>query len=160
MSAIARNRPLGLAARTRKNLAYVIMAAEQGADLHPVTELTNSLLAIIVFPWEKRIGDHALAVRLELLPPEWPKWHMKYDQPKTLRDLLERLRNAIGHANVTFSSDSRVLHDVRVTLTDRGKSGKDLKWEGTISAEDLRRFCFAFIDLLEASGDFPAQPSN
>ncbi len=47
---ISRNEPMGTVERTRKNLVYMRNARKAGADIHEVTHLLNSLLALIVVP--------------------------------------------------------------------------------------------------------------
>ena len=41
----------GFAQRTRKNLLYIEEASRSGADVHAVTQIVNSLLGLVVFPW-------------------------------------------------------------------------------------------------------------
>ena len=43
---ISRNEPMGTVERTRKNLVYMRNARKAGADIHEVTHLLNSLLAL------------------------------------------------------------------------------------------------------------------
>ena len=50
---ISRNEPMGTVERTRKNLVYMRNARKAGADIHEVTHLLNSLLGLIVVPWER-----------------------------------------------------------------------------------------------------------
>ena len=47
---ISRNETMGTVERTRKNLVYMRNARKAGADIHEVTHLLNSLLALIVVP--------------------------------------------------------------------------------------------------------------
>ena len=54
---VSRNEALGIVQRTRKNLDY-IMAASNGCErdeVHVVTHLVNSLLGLVVLPWEKEL---------------------------------------------------------------------------------------------------------
>ena len=50
---ISRNEPMGTVERARKNLVYMRNARKAGADIHEVTHLLHSLLALIVVPWER-----------------------------------------------------------------------------------------------------------
>lgn len=150
MSLPPRSDTLGLLERTRKNLEFLRVAAESGADVHPVTQLTNSLLVVIVFQKEKGVVNKLAKTRLAELPkPEWPKWKITFGTSNTLRELLDRLRNAISHGNITYSSDSRKLEEVEVGFSDLGKSGKDLKWSAEINGADLFKFCLSLIALIE-----------
>lgn len=49
-----RSDALGLAERTRKNLFFIEAAFERGEDVHVITQVANSLLMLVVFPWELR----------------------------------------------------------------------------------------------------------
>ena len=50
-----RNDPYAFALRTRKNLTYVLDAYRHGADVHPINQVTCSLMGIVVFPWEHNL---------------------------------------------------------------------------------------------------------
>jgi hypothetical protein len=49
---IDRNTIEGFAERTRKNLRFIVAAYDGGQDVHTVTQLINSLLGLIVYPYE------------------------------------------------------------------------------------------------------------
>ena len=51
----SRNDTLEFAIRTLKNLTFITEAAAAGFDVHPVTQLTNCLLGLVVFPWEQEL---------------------------------------------------------------------------------------------------------
>lgn len=78
---LRRNTTEGFARRIRKNLEFIISERRRGADVHEVTQLTTSLLGLIVFPWE----SHALGImnswRLsELESKGWPSWTILKDR--------------------------------------------------------------------------------
>jgi hypothetical protein len=52
-----RSDALGLAERTRKNLLFIEGAFERGEDVHVITQVANSLLMLVVFPWERHFVD-------------------------------------------------------------------------------------------------------
>jgi HEPN pEK499 p136 len=124
-----------------KNLEALERLAAGGSDVHVVTQLVVSLLALIVFPKEKAGFGCAYKVPLDdLVLRGWPEWQHFVNKPPTLAKLLEHLRHAISHGNVHFSSEARQYEGVRLTFTNK-LNGKETKWEGRISAQDLREFC-------------------
>ena len=155
---IPRNEPLGIVARTRKNLVYMRNARNAGADIHEVTHLLNSLLGLIVVPWE-RLQRNILDDTTEGLERQgWPVPRVHVDEysekTETLKVLVRRLRNAVAHGRFWFegiepySPDSREPSNVQVIMTDGPK--KDvIKWKAEINGEDLYRFCNKFIQHIE-----------
>ncbi len=124
----------GLAARTLRNLEYI--RGSRSARVHPVTQVINSLLSVLVFAIEKEtaffksFSEKAFsnssgldAVRDELID----RYDLasiqihKFGQCKNHRRFFKRLRNAISHKNLEFSDDpdSKVLADVVITFRDR-----------------------------------------
>jgi hypothetical protein len=66
------------------------------------------LLGLVVFPWERRVLDHANSERLEKLIGEgWPQWEFVEGGCQTLGDLIRNLRRGVAHSNVWFSAESR-----------------------------------------------------
>jgi hypothetical protein len=151
-----RNEPLGFAGRTRKNLDFIINARAANKDVHEVTQIINSLLGLVVIPWEQlkttmapETRDKELAV---LVDQGWPKWKVTFSKKScdTLAELARHLRNAVSHGRVEYDSDSRVPADVTVALEDRDfRSPHSLNWKANIAADQLRIFCEQFTGLLE-----------
>jgi hypothetical protein len=150
-----RNQTYDFAQRVRKNLEYIVKKRSEGEDVHEVTQLTISLLGLIVFPWEK----HALnAIEnkslLELEKKGWPKWKIimldeKKEEPRTLKDLIYHLRNASAHRRLYFSSDAPDMGNVDLAFEDAmdKKSKPYIRIE--INASNLKKFCYLFIELIE-----------
>jgi hypothetical protein len=135
------------AERTIKNYHYLKKAQKnQGAKIHVVTHLANSLLGLVIFPWEdklvEKLADKALA-SLTTKGKKWPEWNVQKGKEitSTLRDLLKHLRNAIAHRHLRFSSDSAVLREVELTVEDYKANGTELYWRASINCEDLETFC-------------------
>ncbi len=146
----SRNDALGFAARTRKNLEHIERAYEGGTDVHVVTQLANSLLGLIVFPREKNFDSHVKTLELKDLAGQgWPPWHLSKGESGTLGDLVYHLRNAVAHGHVRFSSDDRDPAQVAIEVEDYKPNAQAPYWCARITADDLRAFCFRFIDLLE-----------
>ena len=149
----SRNLSVGLAKRTIKNLDF-IKNAPRDADVHLVTQVINSLLGLLVFPYEKENRLGAELAMVEFIDPsslasiyETITQHLpvpslelvKFGGCKNLKDFLRRIRNAISHNRLEFTGanpDSRILREVRVSLSDR-KQGYAIDWEINMSAEDL-----------------------
>lgn len=149
----------GLAKRTIKNLDFIKNAALAEEDVHPVTQVVNSLLALLVFPYAKEQEFFEMFVRLKFDDPSdlegvcatlteqlpVPSLNVAdFKGCKNFKDFFRRTRNAISHKNLEFKSAdpaSRILADVRVTLKDqpfsRGKPTGPVDWEISLTAEDL-----------------------
>lgn len=71
-----RNGTLVFSERARKNLRYIIDSESDGADVHPVTQTITSLLAIIIFPWERAALSALKKQKLPVLVSQgqWPHW--------------------------------------------------------------------------------------
>lgn len=147
---MSRNDPLGLAARTRKNLAFIEDAFEHGADVHVVSQLGLSLLGLVVIPWERKVPGEVQKLSLsDLAAMEWPSWDVIMGSVETLGDLLRRLRNAVAHGHIAFSSESRFLDHVHVHVWNRPKAEDTPSWYATMHAPKVKVFCYCLLDLLE-----------
>jgi|SRR5271157_599471 len=141
---------LGFAKRTSKNLGYIEDAFKKDADVHVITQPANSLLGLIVFPWEKHFVDAIEENRLDdLTNKPWPKWTTTKGTSDTLGQLVENLRHFVAHGNMRFSSDSRQLDEVNIEVENYKPRTTTLIWSASISAKDLRKFCVRFIKLIE-----------
>jgi hypothetical protein len=147
-----RNEVEGIAKRTKKNLDFIIEAHKNQHDVHVITQTLLSLLAIVVFPYE-RFGENcdfnwSLA---ELESLGWPRWEFtdSTDQPDHLWQLIRHLRHATAHSNVSFSSDSRRMNEVVLTFMNRipQRLGGGT-WQTRIRADKLLVFCDKFLQLL------------
>jgi hypothetical protein len=148
----------GFAIRTMKNLEFLVSAYEQGADVHPITQMVLSLLGLIVFPWEADfsvVAQDDLLKRYSLRDLEeqhmWPHWEITRGETETntLHDLIRHVRNATAHRRLTFSEEyKRELSEVYITFEDKKLKDQDPYWTATINAENLRKFCVQFVDLL------------
>ena len=153
---LSRNEPMGIVERTRKNLVYMREARRAGADIHEVTHLLNSLLGLVVVPWE-RLKTSIVDVDIETLD-DWPRVkELENTYPgetKSLEFLVNRIRNAVAHGGFrfegsgpSFSPDSREPSEVKVVMTDcRSDHGVKRTWQAEINGEDLYRFCDKFIE--------------
>ena len=161
---ISRNEAMGIVERTRKNLVYMRDARQSGADVHEVTHLFNSLLGLIVIPWERELkGVDVLGVALDdLYDQGWPRIVALPDEypvkTETLKVLVKHLRNAVAHGRFRFegigshSADSREPSEVKVVVCDQmtlRKTREVVRWRAEIGGEDLYGFCDRFIEYIE-----------
>ena len=160
---ISRNEAMGIVERTHKNQVYMRNARQSGADIHEVTHLFNSLLGLIVIPWERELKEvDVLDVALDALYDRgWPKIDPLLDEypvkTETLQVLVGHLRNAAAHGRFSFegigssSADSREPSEVKVVVCDQmtlRKTGEVVRWRAEIGGEDLYRFCDRFIEYI------------
>ncbi len=150
-----RNEALEFARRTRRNLNFIDNAKAQGDDIHAVTQLTLSLLGLIVFPKERLLLDETKKMTLDSMASKgWPTWKIILDDTKkptsTLADIIYHLRNAVSHGRLIFTSDSPKIEDVAIIVEDK-KRPEDAEpyWRAQISAHDLRTFCLHFLDFID-----------
>lgn len=145
-----RNSAIEFARRTRKNLNFLSDASLEGKDVHVVTQLATSLLGLIVFPWEKLFVEQIKALRLDTLTANgWPTWSISLGACDTLGDLVWHLRNAVAHGRLSFSSDSLVIEEVSIIVEDCPRKSSPPNWRAEINGQDLKTFCYMFIDLIE-----------
>lgn len=151
--AMTRNSTEEFSRRVRKNLDFIIVQRRLGSDVHEVTQLTVSLLGLIVFPWEaytlQRLEDQSLE---DLQNDGWPKWDIVLDrngETTTLGKLTYHLRNAAAHRRITFSSDDSDMNNVTIEFKD-ALPKQPVDWVVRIQASDLKSFCDCFSRLLEA----------
>lgn len=139
------------AQRTLINLEFITVSATNNENLHPVTQAILALLGIVVFPWETSALDMVKKRPLPLLNSGgWPKWSMKgVRRVVILGDLIEVLRNAIAHGNIEFDSDSKIPSDVVVSFTNIPKGKKEADWVGTITGDNLIKFCRCFSEAIQ-----------
>ena len=161
---ISRNEAMGIVERTQKNLLYMRDARKSGKDIHEVTHLFNSLLGLIIIPWERELkGVKVLDITMEALYDQgWPNMDPLIDEypdkTETLKVLVRHLRNAVAHGRFRFegigshSADSRQPSEVKVIVCDQRtlwKPKKVVRWKAEIGGEDLYEFCDRFIQYIK-----------
>ena len=149
---VSRDEAGKFAERTIKNYRQLkALHTSQGAGVHVVTHLANSLLGLVVFPWEDDFvvplaGRGLAGLRTTGGPwpqgKDWPKWNIQVGGQitNTLGDLLYHLRNAVAHRHLRFSSDSSVLRDVEFTVEDYKPRSRKAYWRASINCEELETF--------------------
>lgn len=151
----SRNAPMGIEKRTTINLEFIKEVYDdphRKQRVHLVTQTVNSLLGLVVLPYEKRHALHGDKKEMEKLYDEgWPRWTIILsvpNEPKTLGKLMWHLRNAASHGRYSFSSDSRDPSEVTITVHDKPK-GKPINWRAAIRADELYRFCLCLSKYIE-----------
>ena len=152
--AISRNTVEGFIQRTRFNLKLIESSyADQGKG-HVVTQLSNSLLGIVVYPWEHQGLDQLKSVRMSEIGLEgWPDQIMELGKADThtVGDFVHHLRNAVAHGRIIYSSDDREPTQVSLTFEDRKPGNAAPHWRVCIDAGQLRKFCDWLMDKIEDS---------
>jgi HEPN pEK499 p136 len=148
-----RNTVWGFSSRTIKNLEYLNKAWRAGGDVHVVTQLVTSLLALIVFPYQE-IADRNIAelkaIQLaELETRGWPAWRIDIGTSINFQDHVRHLRNAISYRRVYFSSDDRDPAQVEIAFRDGVSNRGDWKWGAVIGALALEEFVLRFAAFLQ-----------
>lgn len=132
------------AVRTLRNLNHIQEMARSGDEtVYEVTQLWNSLLGLIVLPHENQGNLIPQTPASEMWATGWPRISVSGPEyePRTLRDFVKKLRNAVAHFNVTFAAESGQLASVtiwnerldanrRVVTGSRG-------WEARMRIDDL-----------------------
>jgi len=137
----SRNLTAGFAKRTRKNIEVIEQAYNDCQEGHVVTQLVNSLLGLIVVPWERNAAF--FHDRLGVLEAQgWPRIEVTKGKCDTLGQLVENLRHAVAHGHFGFSSESRSVDEVVIAFSNRG-------WRAEIKAQDLKRLCSKLCERLE-----------
>jgi hypothetical protein len=133
-----RNDPLGLMKRSLINYRIIKESFEICKQGHVVTQLVQSLLALIIFPKERAIFDRFQAWRLDELNKKWPLLRPVQDDEgdtTTLYRLLKHMRNALSHGLVTFygegadGADTRYVTEILVVFQDRNGDQSPINWE-------------------------------
>ena len=108
----SRNTVLDFAWRTKSNLEEIqqLQAEEQKLGSKPkyfeVTQLINSCIGLVIFPYEKAF-DYLPEVSLDQVPiyQEVLILHsVKKNEPKTLKQLIKKMRNSFAHQNMCFKN--------------------------------------------------------
>ena len=112
--------------------------------VHIVTQIVNSLLGLVILPYEKGYALRKDKEPLEKLYCQgWPRWELSpfnTRETKTLGDLTKHLRNAAAHGRYTFDSESRDPKEVTITVKDKPQHGP-INWCASIRADKLQKFC-------------------
>ena len=105
----------------------------------------NSLLGLVILPREQYLELRNKSAQLKDLASQgWPDWNITKGNSNTLAQLTRRVRNAAAHGRISFSSDSRYLHEVLITVEDSADKGRTINWSAEIRGDDLYEFCTRF----------------
>ncbi len=129
--------------RTRINLKVIEDTYANSSKGHVVTQLVNSLLGIVVYPWEHQgLGQLKARPMTDIGPEGWPDQIVEVgkDKSKTVGQFIHRMRNAIAHGYIEFSSDA-ALNEVTLVFEDRLPKNQHVHWRARIEGKHLRQFC-------------------
>ncbi len=158
-----RNEALEFARRARQNLEFIEQAAAAGPRddrVHVVTQITLSLLGMVVFLKEKLLLDSIETMTLNRLTEDgWLTWLISRDQPRrpnditdTLGKLIRHVRNAVAHGRISFTSDSPQPEEVSLLVEDKyNRDDPKPYFCAEITATDLKDFCLRFLNLIDST---------
>ena len=145
---MSRNEAIEITRRTQRNLEFIKSEFDRMGEysrVHPVTQLVNSLLGIVVLPREQYLEVRNDTTDWKgLIEQGWPEWDVIKGEAKNLGQLLCHIRNAAAHGRITYSSDSRYLDQVTITVKDSKYRGKSINWHAEIKGDKLYDFCMRF----------------
>lgn len=134
------------AQRTLDNLDYMQAQEQAGVKgIYPVTQLWNSLLGLLVLPYEREVDRLPETPMGELLAMGWPRVEHKFAEPAHLRALIKHLRNAVAHCNVEFfSGPDDEISSLRLRNHSPNPRGRDQRlnevvWEAVLDLSDVER---------------------
>jgi len=150
---VSRNNALVFAEHTLHNLEIIDRDVPIDSGFHPITQLINSLVGLVVFVHEREFVRHVADLLLsDLVGKGWPSVQIDKDDEKrptkALGDFVRHLRNATAHGRISFSSDSRNLTEVRIVIEDYHPRATVPYWAASLTAEELRNLTLKMIDLL------------
>lgn len=142
----------GFIQRTRTNLELVERFYAEQSEGHVITQLTNSLLGIIIYPWEHEGLGPLKSMEMSTLGLEgWPDQILKLGDSKSIGEFIKHMRNAVAHGRIIFSSDSHDLGKITLTFEDRKSKHKPVEWQVSFGGKQLHQFCEKFMELIENS---------
>jgi hypothetical protein len=148
-----RNDPLGLAERGWTNLLTIERSFKTHGEGHVVTQLVQTLLAILVFPKGKDFFEYMAHLQLDSLT-NWPIPKQVLGATPNMGQLLRHMRNAVCHGLVTFYGDStdgaesRFVDEISIEFADRPNEDSDINWKIIMEGEDLKLFLYKLLDFL------------
>jgi hypothetical protein len=134
---------------TKENLQCVVKLAESNDRIHALTETVNSLLGLIVWPYQEQKTSYTDSGGLSAGVVEgMDEWKALLNGDKSTRsEFLRRLRNATAHKDIHFVSPQGSSLNGYVVFRDN-KSG----WCTKIKAYGLYQLCLDLADELENGG--------
>ena len=150
-----RNDPLGLGQRAWNNLKLIERSYDTEHQGHVVTQLVQTLIALVAFPKEK--GFLARIERCQLQELEkrgWPRPKQVVGKTVTLHHLFKGMRNAVCHGLMKFygdsghGSNSRNLSEISIEFSDRKNDSAPIHWQIVMEGPELRRFLYYILEYL------------
>lgn len=155
----SRNTVLDFARRTKSNLNEIqrLQVIEQREGSKPkyfeVTQLINSCIGLVIFPYEKAfdylpdIGLEKIKIYQDVLTLH----SVKENEPKTLKQLVKKIRNSFAHQNICFKNYNNQIVGVHLW----GYAGMDTgekappDWVIYLKIEVLERLVDEIVEYFE-----------
>lgn len=146
---------IDLMERTMANWAIMdeLHAARRNRDApqpYEVTQLVNSFLGALAYPWEdlkiRAADDEPWNLPMSVLNqrygfPTLTKAKRGDTDPSDFRDTIRQLRNGMAHGNIRFYSDHRrEVHQIEIWNEYKNKR----TWGTFMTMDELRQFLNAF----------------
>ena len=158
--------------RTKCNLLFIEDSVKENPDkrIYEVTQLINSLIGLVVLPFEKLKYKETPKGRYYLTLPnltieemvadgwEAPKVTEGFPKVEDLHQLVNYLRNAVAHFNIEFLVNPRTKHISGVIVENYHQNTGEMRWQAEMSIKALRDNVLRFIDLLEQAYAPDAKP--
>lgn len=145
------NLVIDFAERTEKNLEFVreALIADEDADVFEVTQLTNSLLGLMVFPQQRFFQQISRTPLEDLTRDGWtlPSNSGRYCPATDLHELLRHMRNSLTHCNIKFLDNDGVITGLK--MWDRRNRNSPIDWEAELTIDELDAFITKFIQLIK-----------
>jgi hypothetical protein len=143
---------LDMVSRTMQNL-YIIENRDVPADdKWEVTQLINSFLGVVAYPWETwetELRD----IRLDSLEGKrWPRLaplDSRDTACESVGDLVRLVRNAFAHGNINFHTDSRSNHICALTIWNTDPETHLRTWAAKVDIRTMKQVLTAMCTQIQ-----------
>lgn len=140
--------------RTKMNLTYIeeMVNKNPALGIYEITQLINSLLGLLVFPFEEYKRENLIIPDKTIDTMEAEGWKVPkvvgdFPQVQDLKELIRYLRNSVAHFNIKFLTDeNQQISGLKVWNIN--PKTEIMYWNAELSVSDLRDNVFRFIDLI------------
>ena len=139
-------------ARTQKNLIAIEELAKSDGSVFEVTQLINSLLALLVFPREIFFDKIPSINKKMMIMKGWPLPDEEGNKVTNLRELIINMRNAVAHCNIELVNDGNEIIGIRFRNFSPYDSHREKPlWTGMYDVIALKKFVDMLLNHLQSS---------
>ena len=134
---------------TKENLQCLVELAKNDNSIHVLTQTVNSLLGLIVWPYQEQKMSYTDSGELPTGCVEgMDEWKTILNGDKSTRnEFLRRLRNATAHKDIHFVSPQGSSLNGYVVFRDNKSD-----WSAKIKGKELYQLCLDLANELENGG--------